>query len=120
MPRQTLGFWPNRRSPHWPSCSRASYRSFLLRSWGRVGKYDPRGSPLFAALPYKGASQLGVSHVALRTAVAAFAVVLSFAGIADAAPRADLRIGVVLEPPALDPTAGAAAAIDEVVYQNVF
>ncbi|MBL8596407.1 MAG: ABC transporter substrate-binding protein [Devosia sp.] len=58
--------------------------------------------------------------MALRTAVAAFALALSFVGIADAAPRTDLRIGLVLEPPALDPTAGAAAAIDEVVYQNVF
>ncbi|MEM9625411.1 MAG: ABC transporter substrate-binding protein [Pseudomonadota bacterium] len=31
-----------------------------------------------------------------------------------------IRIGLVLEPPHLDPTAGAAAAIDEVVYANVF
>ncbi len=31
-----------------------------------------------------------------------------------------LRLGVALEPPHLDPTAGAAAAIDEVVYGNVF
>ena len=31
-----------------------------------------------------------------------------------------LRLGMVLEPPHLDPTAGAAAAIDEVVYANVF
>ena len=28
--------------------------------------------------------------------------------------------GMQLEPPILDPTAGAAAAIDEVVYANVF
>jgi peptide/nickel transport system substrate-binding protein len=58
--------------------------------------------------------------MALRTAVAAFALALSLVGVADAAQRTDLRIGLVLEPPALDPTAGAAAAIDEVVYQNVF
>jgi peptide/nickel transport system substrate-binding protein len=32
----------------------------------------------------------------------------------------EIRIGVALEPPALDPTAGAAEAIDVVVYQNVF
>jgi peptide/nickel transport system substrate-binding protein len=32
----------------------------------------------------------------------------------------EVRIGVVLEPPLLDPTAGAAEAIDIVVYQNVF
>ena len=31
-----------------------------------------------------------------------------------------IKIGMVLEPPNLDPTAGAAAAIDEVVYANVF
>jgi peptide/nickel transport system substrate-binding protein len=36
------------------------------------------------------------------------------------AARTDVVIGVVLEPPHLDPTAGAAAAIDEVVYANVF
>ena len=31
-----------------------------------------------------------------------------------------LTMGMVLEPPHLDPTAGAAAAIDEVVYANIF
>ncbi|WP_310622122.1 ABC transporter substrate-binding protein [Flexibacterium corallicola] len=31
-----------------------------------------------------------------------------------------LNLGMVLEPPHLDPTAGAAAAIDEVTYANVF
>ena len=36
------------------------------------------------------------------------------------AARTDLTLGMVLEPPHLDPTAGAAAAIDEVVYANVF
>ncbi|WP_312796982.1 ABC transporter substrate-binding protein [Tianweitania sp.] len=36
------------------------------------------------------------------------------------AARTDLVLGMVLEPPHLDPTAGAAAAIDEVVYTNVF
>lgn len=37
-----------------------------------------------------------------------------------AAKAADVTIGMQLEPPMLDPTAGAAAAIDEVVYANVF
>lgn len=41
------------------------------------------------------------------------------ASTALAAPDA-LTLGMVLEPPNLDPTAGAAAAIDEVVYANVF
>ena len=40
-------------------------------------------------------------------------------GVALAQPT-EIRIGVALEPPALDPTAGAAEAIDVVVYQNVF
>ncbi len=36
------------------------------------------------------------------------------------AAQTDITVGMVLEPPNLDPTAGAAAAIDEVVYANVF
>ena len=36
------------------------------------------------------------------------------------AARTDVTLGVALEPPNLDPTAGAAAAIDEVVYANIF
>ncbi|MEQ3624435.1 MAG: ABC transporter substrate-binding protein [Celeribacter sp.] len=31
-----------------------------------------------------------------------------------------IRLGMVLEPPTLDPTASAAAAVDEVVYANLF
>ena len=34
--------------------------------------------------------------------------------------RTDVKVGLVLEPPSLDPTAEAAAATDEVVYANVF
>jgi peptide/nickel transport system substrate-binding protein len=49
------------------------------------------------------------------------ATVLALAsGTTAFAARTDLVIGVQLEPPHLDPTAGAAAAIDEVVYANVF
>ena len=33
--------------------------------------------------------------------------------------QSHVNLGVALEPPNLDPTAGAAAAIDEIVYQNV-
>lgn len=47
------------------------------------------------------------------------AVFLLSAGAAFAA-RDTITIGMVLEPPNLDPTAGAAAAIDEVVYANIF
>ncbi len=36
------------------------------------------------------------------------------------AQQTSITIGMVLEPPNLDPTGGAAAAIDEVVYANVF
>ncbi|WEK03167.1 MAG: ABC transporter substrate-binding protein [Candidatus Devosia phytovorans] len=49
----------------------------------------------------------------------ALALTTALAGSAWAQPT-EIRIGVTLEPPALDPTAGAAAAIDEVVYQNIF
>lgn len=46
---------------------------------------------------------------------------LAVASVSSAwAARTDLVLGVALEPPHLDPTAGAAAAIDEVVYANVF
>ncbi len=36
------------------------------------------------------------------------------------AARTDVTIGMALEPPNLDPTGGAAAAIDEVVYANIY
>ena len=36
------------------------------------------------------------------------------------AAKSDITIGMQLEPPNLDPTGGAAAAIDEVVYANIF
>lgn len=51
-------------------------------------------------------------------ALAATGLMLATAA-AWAAPT-EVRIGVALEPPMLDPTAGAAEAIDIVVYQNVF
>ncbi len=41
------------------------------------------------------------------------------AGMAQAA-KTDLTMGMQLEPPHLDPTAGAAGAIDEVTYANIF
>lgn len=44
----------------------------------------------------------------------------SIASPAMAAPRTDLNVGVRLEPPHLDPTAGAAAAIGEIVYANLY
>lgn len=52
----------------------------------------------------------------LTTAAAALALT---AGAALAAQET-ITLGMVLEPPNLDPTSGAAAAIDEVVYANVF
>ena len=52
-------------------------------------------------------------------ALALGAAVALGAGAAHAA-KPGLTMGMVLEPPHLDPTAGAPAAIDEVVYANVF
>ncbi|MGE0499931.1 MAG: ABC transporter substrate-binding protein [Rhizobiaceae bacterium] len=54
-----------------------------------------------------------------KTVLAASMFTLASSTVALAA-RTDLVLGLVLEPPHLDPTAGAAAAIDEVVYANVF
>ncbi len=48
------------------------------------------------------------------TAIALLPSATSFAA------KTDLVLGIVLEPPHLDPTAGAAAAIDEIVYANIF
>ena len=52
----------------------------------------------------------------LFTALAALALSATSAWAA----KDTITLGMVLEPPNLDPTAGAAAAIDEVVYANVF
>jgi peptide/nickel transport system substrate-binding protein len=54
----------------------------------------------------------------LRVIVAASAIVL--AGAAVAAPKDSVTIGMVLEPPGLDPTTGAAAAIGEITHYNIF
>lgn len=49
-----------------------------------------------------------------------FALVLGLTASTAIFAKDTLTMGMVLEPPHLDPTAGAAAAIDEVVYTNVF
>ncbi|WP_420404818.1 ABC transporter substrate-binding protein [Nisaea sp.] len=57
----------------------------------------------------------------MKSKLVAAAIVAATLGIAgNAAAKDSLTLGIGLEPPHLDPTAGAAAAIDEVVYANVF
>ncbi|MEL7462446.1 MAG: ABC transporter substrate-binding protein [Pseudomonadota bacterium] len=56
----------------------------------------------------------------LTSFAAASVVALSAASAQGASHAAAITIGMQLEPPVLDPTAGAAAAIDEIVYANVF
>ena len=51
--------------------------------------------------------------------LSAAAALALMSGAAHAAQDA-IRLGMVLEPPGLDPTANAAAAIDEIVYANLF
>lgn len=51
----------------------------------------------------------------LKTSVAALALMAGAAAAKDT-----ITVGMVLEPPNLDPTAGAAAATDEIVYANLF
>ncbi len=55
----------------------------------------------------------------LKSLVPALSGLLLATATAMAQPT-EIRIGVALEPPMLDPTAGAAEAIDVVVYQNIF
>ncbi|PHP67482.1 ABC transporter substrate-binding protein [Zhengella mangrovi] len=55
----------------------------------------------------------------MKSILAASLFVLA-TGVSAFAARSDLVLGIVLEPPHLDPTASAAAAVDEVVYANVF
>ncbi|MDD7909089.1 ABC transporter substrate-binding protein [Pseudovibrio exalbescens] len=59
---------------------------------------------------------------ALRSLAVGVALVVSASPLALSVAHAKsaLSLGIVLEPPHLDPTAGAAAAIDEVTYANVF
>ena len=59
-------------------------------------------------------------HTTSRLMALAGALVLATAISPALAARTDISVGLVLEPPNLDPTAGAAAAIDEVVYANIF
>ena len=51
--------------------------------------------------------------------LASLTLVMGFVGPLKAAEKS-ITIGMQLEPPHLDPTGGAAAAIDEVVYANIF
>ena len=59
----------------------------------------------------------GLKYVAQGLVVLMVLLIASSSAIA---AKNSLIMGMVLEPPHLDPTAGAAAAIDEVVYANVF
>ncbi len=47
-------------------------------------------------------------------------LLMTFLSTAAFAAKTDITLGMALEPPNLDPTGGAAAAIDEVVYANIF
>lgn len=59
-------------------------------------------------------------RVGLAAALCLIAPLAAGGGAAWAQAKDSAVIGMTLEPPHLDPTAGAAAAIDEVVYANVF
>jgi peptide/nickel transport system substrate-binding protein len=56
-----------------------------------------------------------------RACVIAVATLLLLPGLAPAAEQKDtLVLGLILEPPGLDPTSGAAAAIGEVTHYNIY
>ena len=52
--------------------------------------------------------------------IAATTAILLSSAIISHAAQTDITIGMQLEPPNLDPTGGAAGAIDQVVYANIF
>lgn len=56
----------------------------------------------------------------MKPILAGVALALALAAPVAAAPRTDVVVGMPLEPPSLDPTTGAAAAIDEITYANLF
>lgn len=56
----------------------------------------------------------------MSSRIFASAAVLALVASAGLAQQTDITIGMQLEPPNLDPTGGAAAAIDEIVYANLF
>jgi peptide/nickel transport system substrate-binding protein len=57
---------------------------------------------------------------AFRLAALAALVAAGLSPGAALAARTDISLGMVLEPPGLDPTSGNAAATDEVTYANIF
>ncbi|WP_420138035.1 ABC transporter substrate-binding protein [Sphingomonas sp.] len=59
-----------------------------------------------------------VAKTLLRLLVTSLALALAFATPASARDR--IVVALQLEPPTLDPTSGAAAAIDEVTYRTIF
>ncbi len=59
-----------------------------------------------------------LKNLALSTALAI--AIVPTGALPGMAAKTTLTMGMVLEPPHLDPTAGAPAAIDEVVYANLF
>lgn len=58
--------------------------------------------------------------IRLRNTVIPASVIALAASLAAAQAQTDITVALQLEPPNLDPTGGAAGAIDSVVYSNVF
>jgi peptide/nickel transport system substrate-binding protein len=69
----------------------------------------------FDWLPNRGKT---MTH--LKWSLAGSAVLAMLAGSVWAQARSDLTVALQLEPPNLDPTGGAAGAIDDVTYSNIF
>lgn len=63
---------------------------------------------------------LSASRKISKSWISAFVCLSSFLNVPVANAAGALNVGIQLEPPNLDPTSGAAAAIDEIVYANVF
>ena len=61
-----------------------------------------------------------INKLVIAVAAAVVALAPLAPGSAQAQSKNIITLGLTLEPPHLDPTAGAAAAIDEIVYANIF
>src|SRR5690606_28240031 len=95
-----------------------------MRPRGIPGEHGRRGQGVAGLDPSATSSARNggdmVHRVFVSLALAATVGSVAVVPHALAQARTDIVIGLVLEPPVLDPTANAAAAVDEVVYANVF
>src|SRR5690606_22393489 len=96
------------------------WRFWARRAAARLPRKRNDGRSFRRTAAPRRPSRLMTHRVTSLFAAGLIAAGLVAAPAAGALAKDSLVLAMVLEPPHLDPTAGAAAAIDEVVYANVF